>query len=239
MHPNNSFINRKDRRMLIMKQNLKWTNSDLSEYYENIPVEELKKFTVIGGFNDGCDVELIRNYIKNAKSILDAGAGYGRVTQNILENGYLNNIVALERSSNFCDHMKKSFTQYGKRVRIVNTDIRYYDAKKKFDLILFMWSNISEFIPQNQLKILRNLKLMLIDGGALVVEIIDHRIKPKNSISCRDQEYVVRSEYGTAYGYLISLDTLKNYAEQIGFSFIKQIPYTTSTNRKRAITIMR
>lgn len=217
---------------------LSWTNKDLCEYYENVPINELKQFTVIGGLDNCCEIELIRSYINQASSILEIGAGYGRVVEDILKHGYKNKLTAIERCKKFCNYMREKFVDSLNQLNIIEDDFMTHNFDEKYDLILSMWSNISEYSIDEQLPMLHRLKNLLTTNGVLVVETIDHNIKPKNSTIFNKQAYVVNSKYGTSYGYTPSDEQLREYALALEVKNIKQIAYRTDTDRKRLLTII-
>ncbi len=213
-----------------------WNNQDLKTYYENVPIQELKEWTKIGGFYKCCDIDVIRSYINKAESILDVGAGYGRAIENILSNGYKNKITAIERCEKFCNYMHKFYDKIS-QVSIIKADVMEYKFNNKYDLILLLWSNISEYPHDKQLHVLQKLKSALSSGGIMVVETLDHETMPKNSTTFNKQTYMVESDYGTAYGYIPSAKQVYKYAITLDFKNIKQISYVTTTQRKRLMSI--
>ena len=216
-------------------KSVNWENHQLAPYYENLPIEEFIALTKIGGFDQGCDIELVHPHIKSAKTILDAGAGYGRVSKKILTYHYPQKITAIERCPKFCDYMK---TMFGDKVSVIQADLQAYHFTAQFDVILFMWSNIAEYPQNQQANIIKRLKKRLNPKGKLILDTIDHTLYPKNASAFHQQTYMVKSEYGVAYGYNPSQDEIKDYANTVGFIYIEQFPYLTLTQRKRFIHIL-
>lgn len=215
--------------------NKQWSNDDLVNYYNNFPTDNLKKLPIIGGFASGEDVKLILPCINMARTILEVGAGYGRVVNHILESGYTGKITAIERCKKLYDYMKMTLPS---TIKLIHGDVRYHQFQEKFDLILLMWSNISEYHQANQLKMVRHYKALLKKRGVLILETIDHTLAPKNSTQFKKQEYIVESEYGIAYGYVPSSKQIDKYAKAAGFIHVRHLPYKTQTNRKRFIHLL-
>lgn len=230
-------MNKKQNVQNVLKDDaVTWTNKDNLDYYENIPVELLQHYAAIGGFDNGCDVDVIYDdYIVHSTSILDVGSGYGRVLQHLLNRGYTGKITAIERSKKLYDFMLNKFAN---KVEILNCSVDDFICGTPFDIVLWMWSNISEWPQQEQAKELRLLSSFCKPGGFLILDTISHSITPINVTTYQTQSYVAETEYGTAYGYIPSLDEINGYAKEIGAISIKNIPYKTSTGRDRFIHIL-
>jgi SAM-dependent methyltransferase len=213
-----------------------WTNKDNSNYYENIPIELLQQYAVIGGFDNGCDVDVVYDdYIAHSKSIIDVGSGYGRVLQHLLDRGYTGKLIAIERSKKFYNFMRNKFSN---AIDIFNGSVDDFVCKTPVDIVLWMWSNISEWPQEEQAGELKLLSSFCKPGGFLILDTISHLMTPMNVTAYSTQSYVAETEYGTAYGYIPSLDEIALYAKKIGAVSVKHIPYKTSTGRDRFIHIL-
>jgi len=213
-----------------------WTNHDNGAYYESIPIETFQSFAVAGGFENGCDIDIIYNEIKNAQSILEVGAGYGRVLDNLIKRQYSGELFAIERSKKMHRHLTKKFSN---QANIINADINSYEPERKFDVILWMWSNISEFPKHHQLAMLKKLSHWLTKDGKFILDTISHKIKLAENFLTQDQWYIAECNFGTAYGYIPSLEEIAEYGNKLKFQNIKHIPYITDTNRNRIIHIFK
>lgn len=216
----------------------KWNNRDLIDYYENVSIEEFKEFTVKGGLAGCCDVEIIYPYIKSTAALLEVASGCGRVIDGLLQLGYAGKIYGIERSQNFFNYAVQAFKNNPK-VDLILGDISEYKPNQKFEAVLWMWAGISDFSKNEQLSIIKKLKNFLAPGGVFIIETINHNLVPKNATFVIGKNYMIEAGYGNAYGYLPSSEEIKNYAKQVGLSYIKKINYETSTGRDRIIHILR
>jgi phospholipid N-methyltransferase len=212
-----------------------WTNKDNFAYYELIPYEIQKNYTVIGGLDVFSDLKLIKNYIDNANSILEVGACYGRVLDYLIQNNFKGKITAIEKSTKF---FKLLQNQYSDHVNLHHEDISTFSTSDKFDLILWMWSGISDFAKDEQVQILQGLYNLLPSKGILILDTFSHAIKPVNAISSHDQSYLVHVDDCILYGYLPSPEEMNNYGNLVGFKSVEYLPYKTTTNRERAIYLL-
>lgn len=214
-----------------------WSNKDNIDYYEHVPVERFRQYAVLGGFETGCDIDIIYDdYLASANSIMDVGAGYGRALQAILDRNYEGKLIAIERSNNFCRYLKKHFSS---DTDIFHTDISDFQPITPVDIVLSLWSNISEWPKQEQVGILKKLSTFCIPGGFLILDTISHLIIPLNIKQCSGQSYSSESEYGNTYGYTPSPEEISLYSLKIGARCIRQIPYKTDTGRDRVIHIIK
>lgn len=216
--------------------NNSWSNADNASYYEAIPIETLKGYAVKGGFEDGCDIDIFYGRIKNAKSILEVGAGYGRVLKNLISRKHNGELFAIERSQNLCRYLTDTFSD---KATIIQSDINCFDPDQKFEVILWLWSNISEFPKNEHVQILKKLAGWLTDDGVFILDSISHTTKLADDFFMKDQSYVNKTDFGTAYGYIPSTAEIDSYAHTLKFSNIEHIDYQTDTNRPRTIHVLK
>lgn len=212
-----------------------WQNSDNLSYYEAVPIETLRKYATIGGFESGCDIDIVFDHIKDAGSILEIGAGYGRVLNNLLERGFGGELFAIERSDNLFQHLQSN---YSGRATVINGDINHFQPENKFDVILWMWSSISDFSKPEHVSILQKISGWLSDNGLLILDTISHTTTLADEFTLEDQNYIERAAHGTAYGYIPSSQEITEYAQILNFN-IKQIEYKTKTNRPRIMHFLK
>ncbi|MDO8953528.1 MAG: class I SAM-dependent methyltransferase [Gammaproteobacteria bacterium] len=215
-------------------ESLTWGNNDNASYFEKVPYMVLSQYTVKGGIDKGCDIDLVFPYIKNTSSLIEAGAGYGRVVKSLLDRGYKGKIYAVERSQNLCKQISNDFKE---SAEVICDDIQNYVPLEKVDAVLFMWSSISEFPKSQHLKLLSHMISWLKLNGILIIETISHLLIPQNADCSSKQFYSVETEYGKVNGYLPSSDEIELVSAQLGFK-VKKIPYQTETGRDRIIHIL-
>jgi SAM-dependent methyltransferase len=199
-----------------------------------MPIDCFKQKAVQGGLDNGCDVKAIKKYIKNAKSILEVGAGYGRVLNHIIKNGFKGKLFALEREQKLCRFLEKQFLQ----AHIIRADIRQFIIKQKFDLILWMWASLTEFSQAEQLLALKNLTLHLKIGGFLILDLISINCKTIDAINYDGHNKIITTAYGNDFIYLPSHDEIKLYAQKLNLLKKEIIIYKTKTNKKRNLYVL-
>ena len=90
----------------------------------------------------------LENLIQKSKTILEIGAGEGRIIQGLVNQNYQGKIFAVERSRAFLDHLRKEYSK-NNNVEILEGDI-LYKILPRVDLGLFLWSGILEFNKRDQ-----------------------------------------------------------------------------------------
>lgn len=211
-----------------------WSNSDNAAMYKKMPIDHLKKGATQGGLNNGCDIKAIVKYIKNAKSILEVGAGYGRTLNHITKNGFIGKLFALEREIKLCRFLKKQFPQ----IPIIHADIRQFKIKHRFDLILWMWASLGEFSQAEQLPTLKNLISHLNTDGFLIFDSIPISCKTISGIAYDKHNRVILTPYGNDYVYLPSSHEIKFYAQKLNLLQKEIITYKTKTKKKRNLHVL-
>lgn len=213
-----------------------WKNENNLESYNSVSVEFLKNSAVKGGLDSGCDVDILKPYLAKANSVLELGAGYGRVLQNLILRGYSGEIVGVEQSNKFYQELKKIWAS---NIEIINSDIKSINSKKRFDLILFLWSGICDFAKEEQSKILLKIKSFLNPQGIVVLDTTPVLVKPLNASIAYDQYCLIKGDNNSVFSmYTPSVEDIKKYAKRTGLCYKKDITYLTATNRKRIMYIL-
>lgn len=208
-------------------------NEKNSLFYDSIPLDLLPDFALRGGLDSGCDLDLIMNYIAKANSILEVGAGYGRVIFNLFEKGYDKKLVAIERSKRFCDLLKQN---YDGKVEIINTDIKIFESSLQFDLILWLWSGICDFSQEEQIIILSRVASFLKKDGVLVVDSLLPSTQPANAETHNKKYSIIPGGNNSKlYVYTPSPEEMNTYSKIAGLDYMKSISYKTTTNRNRML----
>ena len=170
------------------------------------------EYAVLGGIENGIDIELIYPFIQDARSICEIGAGYGRILQYLIKKGYQGEITGIERSQQFFSYLK---SQYQERVNLICVDIMNCHFVQQYDVALWMWSNLSEWPPHQQFNYLKKLTRWVKPGGIFVMETIDAEQRPLNSTTYREQFYCHTGQHGVTFGYNASHEEIDHYLLQL------------------------
>lgn len=212
-----------------------WSNKDNANYYEQVPVEVFRHYAIIGGFENGCDIDVVYDRIKDADSIIEVGAGYGRVLKSLLDRGYKGKLIGIERSANFCRYMHETL---GTRAIIYHANAEDFVSPVLADVVMWMWSNISEWPKDQQCQMLKHVTQYCKPGGLIVLDTISHAITPLNANHYETQRYSAFTEYGNVEGYVPTVEEIDAYATNLNIKKVEHIPYVTSTNRERIIHLL-
>lgn len=214
--------------------NFPWNNTNNATTYQKISLDYFRKEASQGGLDNGCDIKAITKYIKNSRSILEVGAGYGRVLNYIIESEFKGELFALEREPKLCRFLKKQFPQ----IPIIHADIRQFKIKHKFDLILWMWASLSEFSRAEQQPTLKKLISHLNINGFLIFDLIPINCKTISAVAYDKHNKVISTPYGDDYIYLPSHHEIKLYTQKLNLRKKEIITYKTRTNKKRNLHVL-
>jgi SAM-dependent methyltransferase len=213
---------------------LDWGNRHNEEFYNFLPLGEFYSLAVQGGLDTGCDIDQIWPAITQAKSIFDIGAGYGRAINQIIVRGYEGKLACIER----CEKNHQFLTsQYSRRVDVIKGDIQTTPIKQTFDLILWLWTGITEFSKNEQLSVLQKIYQLLNKGGKLVFDTMSHTLNNLNALTFNQQTRIVKTRYGIDYCYLPSPEELDSYQQALKFESVNTIDYQSTTGRPRVLHI--
>lgn len=218
---------------------LEWDNSDNNAIYETIKAQGLYKLAKKGGLSTGCDMEYLTPYWSVAKSVLEVGAGYGRVIDYLLKHPFQGAITAVERCNALFEHLEKQYTTY-KNIQLLHADIRYLrNVNERFDLILMLWSGIADFSPKEQRLIFAKLAKLLNEKGKLIIDTLPASTIPLDMRQSGAKKVYKQEINGvTVYTYSMSLKEIDNYAQLAGFTSIEHKTYYTLTGRERLLHIL-
>lgn len=213
----------------------KWSNKDNIPFYESLSVESFKGYAQKGGFSDCCDLDCVSVYLKQAKHIFEVGAGYGRVIDYLLENCPNAQITAIERSQQLCSYLNRL---YQNTVELIHADLINFETTRKFDAILWMWSNISDFSKEEHLILLKKLIAWLNPGGKFIMDILLDNFEHDYVAYTDSKNYEVRGqEQEVLHGYMPSSKEIEGYAELLHLDIKESIEYKTTTGRRRQIFV--
>lgn len=221
---------------ILTDQEPTWCNASNNQFYESLKAEGLKYYAKEkAGLDTGCDLDMITSYLEAATSILEVGAGYGRVLNYILKNNFSASVTAIERCKTLFDHLKLN---YGNKVNLIKLDINHCHIQKNFDLILFLWSGIADFSSKEQLLVIKKLARLLTPSGKLILDIIPPNITPLGAIDQNKKNFCLNIYNFINNIYIPNNNEIEKYAEEADFKNIQHLKYKTRTNRKRFLYIL-
>lgn len=214
-----------------------WGNDNNTGFYTSLTPEQLTATADLAGLNGFNDLKTIWPLIERSESILDVGAGTGRALDFLRQHQYKGQVTAVERNPIFCNYMLRL---YNDMATIVQSDIKQIQTNKQYDLILWLWSGISDFNPSEQKDIIPLLFKLVAPHGCLVIDTVPEDTPPRNKktfstgqpgsyqITHNDQHAIVHIPSTKAMEKILISISSKNY---------KAIDYLSSTNRPRQLYI--
>ena len=215
------------------KKNDVWLNADNELMYENLPINIFEKLAALSGIDDNKDIDAIYDkYIRDAESILELGAGYGRVVDEVLKRGYSKHITCVDRNKPSLDHIQNNFRH---AVDVICADIATFSSDRKYDVILWLWFGFAEFSKNEQLEILERCAPMLSERGCFIIDLvhIDSQLAAQHNHIQKNPYF--HTKYGTNYHYLPSQDEMAEYAEKCQLAITNIIPYAETYMKKSKI----
>ncbi len=212
-------------------------NRDNAQYYENISPVHHKDFIKLAGLDDHSDLKLITPQIQAAESLLEVGAGDGRVLNYLQNMGYTGQVTAVERSGQFFAALQES---HGARYNLYHCDINDFAPEASFDLILWMWAGISDFTTEEQHTTIAHLASLLTPRGQIILDTFAHDAQPLNADEATmEQSFTVERENACLHGYLPSPEEIAGYAKEIGLTHCHHQAYKTSKDRPRVLHFLK
>lgn len=221
-----------------LQQASAWTNQDNSFYYEHVDPRIQQGFAVRGGLASCCDVQIIDDYLQQAKQVLELGAGYGRVADYLMAHYPQMDLTLVERSPQFAEILVDKFQKHT-NVAVLQQDLMTCCFAPEFDVILWLWSGLTDFAQFEQSLALKLIQRWLKPGGVLVIDTIPHDIKPLNANTATSQSYTVEVDNNVLNGYVPSPSQMLQAAQQLGYSEARHLEYVTTTQRKRDLYLLR
>lgn len=213
-----------------------------NEFYEKIGEQRLAEIANLAGLDNCCDVKLIQSHLKPEHAILEIGAGYGRVLNYLLSQGY-HNLSAIELSKNFCQLLRKRFAD---KITLFEHDLLSEElpTEKKFDVVLWMWLGISDILKKNQLTVFNKIYTLLKPQGTLIIDNLaasiqlhpSYKLSKKSCVSIDHHDYFLNYDGVDYQGYLVSEEEIFHYSKNFNLSY-KRIEYKTDNHRKRMMYI--
>lgn len=213
-----------------MNENIKQDKRSLKNYqmYRCVPITDMEHLAYLSGLDTNEDLFWIDHYIRKANSILELGAGYGRVLDFIRWINRDCSLYAVEMSPHFCKILKKKHPNSAEiwNKNILSLRVKNYDILG-VDLITWMWGSIMDLSDEQQYKSLGNLKEFLAPNGTFVIETPCLNEKKLEERLEHIGKYIKESTGETYYCNIPSIDKMKEYALGNGYSRISHLSYPT------------
>lgn len=213
-----------------------WCNEDnQTTFYNHAHIQPiLEGYAHRGGLEKGADLETFYPLIKDSLYLLDVGAGYGRTIKCLLDKNFQGEIHAIEKSDLFFQELKR----FGPKIKPHHGDILQYTGEI-FDVILCMWSGISDFSKSEQPLFIKKLASLVNKRGKIFIDTFISDEKPINAQDFFEQNYFIKENECSTYGYLPTNAEIQIYCKQADLVIEKYYTYLTDAGRKRLIYILK
>ncbi len=217
-----------------MQTPLQGYNDKNIDFYRHIKMETFQHLAGVIGFHTDVDVDILFPIVKEAKVLVELGAGYGRVVKALLQKGFAGKIIAVERIEEFIAYLKQHIPEI---VVLQQQDIKHLQLTEQVDAITWLWSGILELSKEEQAQSVKHLYHLLNKNGVLLLEI-PRKVKYVG-VHIGDQKIKVETEWGTLDAYLPRHEEMEQYGKDAGFSSVQLIEYQTTTQLDRSLYVFR
>lgn len=215
-----------------------WNNEGNNAFYESVKADGLQQLAEKAGLTTGCDMDLLTPYWSTAESILEVGAGYGRVIDYLLQHQFAGTITAIERCNVLFKHLERRYKKY-KNIDLIHADILHLNKMdERFELILMLWSEIADFSPHEQILVFTMLAKLLQEKGRLIIDTMPVNVVPLGASKYGQQIIYSITKNITLHAYAPNTVEIKQYAQKAGFSNVACLNYQTNTDRERQLYIL-
>lgn len=119
------------------------------------------------------DIPFWINRTEGLDPILEVGAGHGRVTLPLVEEGRL--VVGVDRDSESLAYLERalagSTSQIRERITLIRSDIMAYQPEKSFGAVIIPCNTFSTFNAEDRSRLLRKAFSWLREGGLLLASL--------------------------------------------------------------------
>lgn len=203
-------------------------------FYENMPLETLDIYSKKSGLFTFPEITVpqFRNEIQKSSSIIELGAGRGRVIDGLIRNNYRKPIIGVERSNNHFNFLQEKYRKKS-QVKIIQKDITLQELPFA-DLGLLLWAEICNLEIAEQENLIQKL------SNSVNCLIIDNLIvgQQSNATNTNGNKYEFQMPWGTIKGIIAEPEMFKEWALSC-FSEFEQIDYKTKNQKLRRMYIMK
>jgi len=191
------------------------------EFYESLSIGDLERFAKKTFGTPPSDLKQILSIIKPDQTILEIGAGTGRLGLELVKKGF--NYTGVDKEERYLKIFREELNKDNLKATLVNTSFEDLDPKPRFDVIIFSWTVIGDFTKKDQEKALKKSFTHLNKEG---ICLIDNPSK--------NQSY---NRYGSYSPTPFYYKEWKDKLTRLGFSHKAKI-YKTKTGVERELTIL-
>lgn len=214
---------------------MEFNNERNKRFYEKIPEGTFEKYAKISGIEDALELDIVESCFSllDASSVLEIGAGNGRVVSGLLERGFSGVIHVIERCPRLVSFLRDKFRQDG--VKFYQIDI-LNDELPKAEYGLWLWAGIGEFNAEEQRRVVNNVANSVSKG--MVIDVVD--LKSKTNATTTNGQYLeIDVEGNKLRCYVPSGEDIRSYAENSNLDVLKAVHYETSNGRERDLYFLR
>jgi SAM-dependent methyltransferase len=209
-----------------------------------MPPGLLERVAHLKGLATHADLQIVESEIearlagKENPSVLEIGAGEGRVVRWLRTRFPRARVLAVEPSARQADELRGTFADDPK-VSVVERAMQDISVGPVVDAALWMWSGFTELHPSDIGPAVTRIGTMLRPGGLLVIDVPKALTAGYGTVVEMVEGFnEVREPYGILRTYSPSDDTVRALAGAHGFRLLRRIMYATSTGISRASFIL-
>ncbi|MEK6899196.1 MAG: methyltransferase domain-containing protein [Nanoarchaeota archaeon] len=200
-------------------------------FYDAMPAGVFEEYSRATGLARAPELDLIAPLWQNVDSIIEIGAGYGRVIEGLLDRNYSGQIYAIERCPKLATKLREKYAS--KNVNVIEGDLKRIELPRA-NIGLWLWAGIFEFPIDEQSDLIR--KVM----GSVSTLILDTNLIGAKSNATKQfrGDYEITLDFGTLKGNVPTEEKIRKFAKDAGYELKRKILYTTETGRERVLYII-
>jgi hypothetical protein len=212
-----------------------FTNKENAAFYERMPAHLLRdRYEKQSRIESLSDVALLKLFWEDSCSLLEIGAGEGRVIDGLLQRNYSGMIFGLERCARLCKNLREKYV-LNKNVKIIEQDLLDNKQLPCVDVALWLWSGMVEFNYDEQKEAIHKLGKYVTHTLCLDVPRLGTKT---NATEQHDNRGELREPWGTAYAYFPSQDEILSYTADSAFKLKQSVDVQTAPDRVRTLYIL-
>lgn len=217
-------------------KNESYSNIEKLKFYQKANAYEFRKLARICGIDDYCDIKQLIPYLKNKKSILEIGGGYGRVLKGLEHYGLFGNISTIEIIPKLASKLRTKFSNITVYERNINYDESFLSLPY-FDAALIMWGTILDFSKIEQEKLIKNVMSKLNNNGIFAIDLPYFSNNDPFAHYDEANEIISKKEKTFTF-YFPTEREMEVYAEKACAKISNKIIYESAHKSKRSIYIL-